>query len=457
MHTPEELDEFQRGETRHLFAAYKDGRSGLYFLEPGTALVMRDYAKEFLRCAVASCVSPDLTTAGPTNRRHGFRHLHAPELNHGRESEFHIAAKGLIERWAAAQDATVEARSEQDPDGTHQRRSDVLVTWPDGSRLAFEPQYSSIPLPNWQVRHTWYSERAIPDVWLFGHNGHQLRASGAAGLIKLNHVQMETARTHPVLWINPNQELIATIDIGGVKRWNGREAIRGRLLIVPLADCTLTRRGLEHPEIDRCHSLVTALIAAAERPDPSRIVDEFGWVETAPTRDESESLRQDRAWNSGRRAQGPRGLRQPATSDSREPWEARTPREKAFAWADMAEARTTAGSAGREWLNTSEGRAVISKVGHERVTAPFPLVLPLPTHQWQMFIYDKFVLGCPVGVRIDVASVTAGLLRHFAGQELPYTCELDPELVKDRVEQWFQHAASVLVNRLGPYSFGGMG
>ncbi|TFC06543.1 competence protein CoiA family protein [Cryobacterium sp. MDB2-33-2] len=456
MHTPQELQRFQRGETRHLFAAYRDGRPGLFFLEPGAAHTERDFTKEHLRCAVSSCTSPDLTIAGPQMKRHGFRHLHAPNLNHGPESEFHIAAKGVIERWASGQDVTVVARLEQDPDGTRERRADVLVTWPDGAMLAFEPQYSSLPLSSWQKRHAWYADHDIPDVWLFGHGGQQLRTSGEGGLIKLSQVQLAAARTRPVLWINPDQELIATIDAKDTKRWNGVEPLRGRLLIIPVGECTLTRDGLEHPEIARCHSQVLALIEQAERPAPVPVPPaEFGWVETASTvTATTTTIRQKRAWDTGihlPQRDAPAATRpQPSAATRTRP---KTRGEIAHDWASTWEARNIARIAGQEWLNSTQGLAVALKIGSAVANTVLPPVLPLPTQKWQSFLYDRFVLSCPPGARINIEAAAATVLQQFAGQELPGTCDLDPDLVRTEVAAWFQHAAGTLVRRLGSYEF----
>jgi hypothetical protein len=460
MHTAEELERFQQGETRHLFAAHRDGRPGLYYLEPGTAHTVREYAKANLRCAVPSCETPELTTAGPAIRRHGFRHLHSPKLKHGPESEFHIAAKGVIERWAAGQDTEVTARLEQDPDGTRQRRTDVLVTWRDDSKVAFEPQYSGISLLGWQARHDWYVDHGIPDVWLFGHGGRQLRTSGGAGLVKLSQVQLAVARTGPVLWINPDQELIATIDVTESKPWNGKEPLRGRLLIIPVGECVLTREGLSHPAITHCHSQVTAIIEAAERPATIQPTapDEFGWTDAAASGLQDRPVLQQRAWDTGTRShRDVRGGRiphriVPPDRDSK-PQQPLTSREIAFAWANTGQARVVAGIAGHEWMSSEQGRAVTAKLGLATASKVFPPVLPLPTNQWQSFLFDRFVMECPIGARINVDAAAAEVFRQFTGQEIPDTCELDPELVVDAVREWFQHAAGVLVRRLGPRAF----
>ncbi|MET4581591.1 hypothetical protein ABIE21_001081 [Conyzicola nivalis] len=460
MHTAEELERFQQGETRHLFAAYRDGRPGLYYLEQGSAHSVREYAKANLRCAIASCAAPELTTVGRATRRDGFRHLNDPRLKHGLESDFHIAAKGVIERWAAGQDTTMSARLEQDPDGTRQRRADVLVTWRDESKVAFEPQYSGISLLGWQRRHDWYVDRGIPDVWLFGHGGRQLRTSGAGGLVKLSQVQLAVARTAPVLWINPDQELIATIDVKGSKPWNGREPLRGRLLIIPVDECVLTRRGLEHPAISRCHAEVLAMINEAERRAASHFAspDDFGWTEAAVSSRRDRTVSQQQAWDTGTRVQ--KGIRVGrslrgivAADEGSQPDRPLTSRELAFLWASTAQARAVAGEAGQKWMGSPQGRAVIAKLGPNIASKVFPPVLPLPTNQWQMFVFDRFVLRCPPGAKINLDSAAAEVQRHFAGQELPDTCDLDAALVADAVSEWFQHAAGVLVRRLGPRAF----
>lgn len=336
-----------------------------------------------------------------------------------------------------------------------QRRADVLVTWPDGSQLAFEPQYSDLSLENWQERHDWFADHEIPDVWPFGHGGKQLRTSGECGLVKLSPVQLAAARTRPILWINPDQELIATIDVTETKRWDGKEPLRGRLLLIPVGECTLTRAGQEHPEITRCLRQVLARIEQTESPAPVAAPASFDWVETASILANATPVRQQRAWDTGIR-QSPPGT--PATTWRRPSGPAATTRQKnscqfAYEWASSWEARDGARMAGQVWLDSEQGRVVTALISSAVANTVLPPVLPLPTHQWQSFLYANFVLTCPPGIRIDVDVAAAAVLQQFAGQELPGTCDLDADLVGREVGCWFQHAAGTLVRRLGSHAF----
>ncbi|MHA6667485.1 competence protein CoiA family protein [Homoserinimonas sp. A447] len=458
-HSVEEIQQFRRGERRHLFAAYRDGREDLYFIENGTADAIRDFTKTTLRCAVADCADPDLIVIARRTKRQGFAHKTHGAGNHGPESEFHIAAKGVIQRWAAAQDATVVASLERDPDGTRARRTDVHVEWPDGSQVAFEPQYSNVTIDNWTERHDWYEKNQIPDVWLFGHGGSQLRTSGTEGFVKLNAVQLAAARTRPMLWINPQQEQVATIDVSSMRHWNGTEPIRGKLLLIPVDECELTKEGLTHPEIDRCHAQLTDLIreteerrAALVREAEKPASDEFSWAETAPTTPVNTAVQQN-AWDKALKAH-PKATTTTASHKARHVSE-RHNTGSAGAWSDSAESRNRAHEAGLRWLETPDGQAMTSRLGSSWPAGlpMWPVLLPLPTHQWQGFIYERFVLMCEPGAVMDESAVVDAILSEFAGKEIAGGPPLDLRTVRWAVKEWHQHAAGVLIKRLGCYEF----
>ncbi|MHA6668606.1 competence protein CoiA family protein [Homoserinimonas sp. A447] len=457
-HTVEEIQQFRRGERRHLFAAYRDGRQDLYFIENGTAEAIRDFTRTALKCAVADCADADLIVIARRTKRQGFAHKTNGAGNHGPESEFHIAAKGVIQRWAAAQDATVVARLERDPDGTRARRTDILVEWPDGSQVAFEPQYSNVTIDNWTERHDWYEKNRIPDVWLFGHGGSQLRTSGAEGIVKLNAVQLAASRTRPILWINPQQEQVATIDVSVMRRWNGTEPIRGRLLLIPVDECELTKEGLTHPDIDRCHAQLTELIRETEKRRATLVEEaekpaseEFSWAETAPTIPINAAVQQN-AWDKALKAQ-PKSTS--TASRGALHMSERRDSGSAGAWPDSAESRNRAHEAGLRWLETPNGQAMTMRLGGVWPAGlpMWPVLLPLPTHQWQGLIYERFVLTCPPGTLMNEEAVISELLTEFAGEELPGAAPLDLRTLRWAVKEWHQHAAGVLIKRLGYYGF----
>ncbi|WP_370448969.1 hypothetical protein [Cryobacterium sp. Hb1] len=109
------------------------------------------------------------------------------------------------------------------------RRADVMITASDGSRMAFEIQYSALTPAQWQERHDSYRSMGIVDVWLFGHHGAQLRgaqlrqvhartvvgraadrlASDNLVIINPTHTAVIDAGL-PLLWFNPVTAQIGT-------------------------------------------------------------------------------------------------------------------------------------------------------------------------------------------------------------------------------------------------------
>lgn len=458
MHTIEEIEKFQQGETRHVYAAYKDGSPGLFYLEDGEADQHRAFAKE-LRCAFDSCESPELTVHARSGKRDGFAHRNSPELGHSPESEFHLAAKGIIQRWAQAQNATVEAVQERYPDGSRERRADVLVTWPTGAHVAFEPQYSALSLDSWRGRHNWYAEHGIPDVWLFGHVGKQLRVSGQDRLVKLNDVQRAQAEHGPVLWISPHEEKIATLDVTGEKRRRGAP-IKGTLVLIPVRDCILTPAGIQHPEIDRCHTALSLLLAEPEDEERPQNAD-FAWAEDSSEAIE-ESARQENAWAQARaaaatqqkaRAEFVHRTAEPPHQPRRQLSPTEISIDIAWRFGDTLDNLHTAFAAGEEWLTTDEGRQTLTRLGGDLRWAMQKAALPLPAHQWQSFVYEQYVLPVTPGTVIDMDALSDAVFAEFLGCEIPGTATLYRATARREVEAWFQHAATVAVGRLGPHAF----
>ncbi|KRA37909.1 hypothetical protein ASD81_04285 [Nocardioides sp. Root614] len=97
-----------------------------------------------------------------------------------------------------------------------ERTPDVLVSWPV-QRVAFEIQYSTLSVSQWQERHDWYAAHSIKDVWLWGHAGHHMTpvndtTSGERPQFKLNEVQRAVLASGErcLYWINPLTEQIAS-------------------------------------------------------------------------------------------------------------------------------------------------------------------------------------------------------------------------------------------------------
>jgi hypothetical protein len=106
-------------------------------------------------------------------RLHGKRRPHfahppgqGPIGRHHPETPWHAGAKKAIVLWAHRQPNVVDVCVEHwTPDG--HRRSDVSVTFFDGTRMAIELQQQPLTDDAWLARHRDYALAGITDVWLW--------------------------------------------------------------------------------------------------------------------------------------------------------------------------------------------------------------------------------------------------------------------------------------------------
>jgi hypothetical protein len=252
-HSKADLAAFQDGETRLVYARYRDQRPGLYFLVDGNAREQRAFAKEHLTCIVPDCRFPELTTVGRARGRDGFRHF-AGGGGHEAESLFHMQAKIALAEWLRAQYSASTVREEESTDRRRSRVADVMITATNGKRVAFEIQYASLTPADWTVRHQSYVEQDIQDVWLFGHYGAQMRPNDSYNNdenVKLNptHRALVDAGL-PLLWFNPIIGEIATatdpsrIQVDGQPLKVPAAGRLGNLETIPLDDFRLMPDGL---------------------------------------------------------------------------------------------------------------------------------------------------------------------------------------------------------------------
>jgi hypothetical protein len=205
-HSKADFASFQDGETRLVYARYRDQRPGLYLLVDGDAKEQRAFAKEHLTCIVPECRFPELTTVARARGRDGFRHF-AGGGGHEAESLFHIQGKIALAEWLRAKYPASTVHEEESSDRRRSRVADVMITATNGKRVAFEIQYASLTPADWAVRHQSYVEQDIQDVWLFGHYGAQMRPNDSYNNdenVKLNptHRALVDAGL-PLLWFNP--------------------------------------------------------------------------------------------------------------------------------------------------------------------------------------------------------------------------------------------------------------
>lgn len=223
-HTAAELSEFAAGEAAQVVA--RDVRDGhLVFLPRGAADAVRPTAAEHYACPVPGCDAPQpISTRGGSRRDH-FWHRRPHAHPGGLESLHHFQAKHLVAQWAreaARCDGVDVAVNEEQWSSDVRRRPDVMATWPDGRRVAFEIEYKSFPVAAWRAKHDAYRRAGITPVWLFGHAPERYlkperrrgreRPEGEPGLYRLSAVTASVAeRGAPVLFINPVLATVGTL------------------------------------------------------------------------------------------------------------------------------------------------------------------------------------------------------------------------------------------------------
>lgn len=213
-----------------------------------------------LICPVPDCADPRYTTVGGSKRDH-FRHLNLANGVHSPETYHHFLAKQVVGDWARRThpdaEVFVDERQVRGADGRFQV-PDVLVSFPDGRRFAFEVQYAPLTIDEWRRRHLGYRAGGIVDVWLWGHERRYLRPSKHhTDRIELGPVPFAAQRAGvPLYWINPDEGLIGTArDVSDpwtiAERRSGR---RGKptwetlsLAFEPLTECRLEGEQLVTP------------------------------------------------------------------------------------------------------------------------------------------------------------------------------------------------------------------
>jgi competence protein CoiA-like protein len=187
------------------------GDAPLFRLEPGQAAAVRADARAgHLVCPIPGCEDPRYTTRAGSKRDH-FAHRRLVGGGHAPETWFHFTGKQVVGEWLRARYPIARVVVDHEPVENRQV-PDVLCTFPDGRRFAFEVQYAPITEDEWTARHDGYVAHGIVDVWLFGHLRRYLRVDRyddkrfiavplVAGLIKAG------IRSY---WINPDERTVGT-------------------------------------------------------------------------------------------------------------------------------------------------------------------------------------------------------------------------------------------------------
>ena len=200
---------------RQLFARDVSLPAGasLLRIERGQAPELRALARAGqLICPIPDCPDPRYTTRGGARTDH-FVHLSLLEGAHNSETWYHYTAKRLIGEWLSAR--YPEAHVSVDAEAVANRQvPDVMASFPDGTRCAFEVQYSPISIHEWSRRHVGYRAQGITDVWLLGHTATYFEISRSRHdqpYVRLGPLtsMMWRAGQGPY-WINPDTSEIAT-------------------------------------------------------------------------------------------------------------------------------------------------------------------------------------------------------------------------------------------------------
>lgn len=222
-HDQETLRAFQSGETALVYARYRDRPDEPpYFLIDGTAsdLQVRAMAEQ-VECLMPECPDRRLRVvnrhSSVRTARDGFRHHAGAGCNPTAESLFHKSGKEAVRRWVLTHRPGLRVEVEVPLPG-RERVADVMVTSPDGRRLAIEIQYAKIGVAEIEERTRAYRDAGIGIQWVFGHHGHHFKPD--EHLTWLSGVRLGDAQRAVIkagcrlLWLNPISGQVATPTVG---------------------------------------------------------------------------------------------------------------------------------------------------------------------------------------------------------------------------------------------------
>jgi hypothetical protein len=137
-----------------------------------------------------------------------FAHLPGAVCSHRDaepETDQHREGKALLARWLCAKLRESVVTMEAVVTETGQR-ADVLVTLPDGGRVAVEFQCADLGTREWQRRHDLYRSNGIRDLWLLG-GSRLIRGDAGFRLSELERALL--ASNAPLLFLDPLGETLA--------------------------------------------------------------------------------------------------------------------------------------------------------------------------------------------------------------------------------------------------------
>ena len=427
-HTSEEIAAFTNGDERMLWAADRVTRR-VFYLHDGDAERFRAHTRENLVCVVPDCPTPTITVvARRGNRRQGFRHhIKVPGEGHAM-GLFHIQGQAQIQAWLTIKYERSTVALEVPINDKRDRVADVMMTAERGQRVAFEVQYASLNAAKWEERHADYKLAGIPDVWLFGHTGSQLKLDRDKN-VKLNATHRVAAQNGlHLLWFNPLDQMLATVTVPRFFPVSGRtvavpvygaggsdaELPAAILHLFPLADAHVTAKGLTASVLlglESCLAEALELEAAAivqkAADDAAAIVRKAAAVAAAAAaRDKLEIDDIRRVANRNAKMERMRG-----SHDKRK-----------LAWPDHPLRRSILDQFDGVWPKFLDVEP-IGERKHERM----PILMPFPHQQWEAALYTRFINRKGDRSSVRITDCTAHLL----------ALDSDIPLAKEAVAMWF--------------------
>lgn len=131
---------------------------------------LKDLSKNgLLKCPIPICNREVIFKCGSKKMPHFAHKIHCVYPDHEPESQEHLTGKTMLERVLTRLFPESKVEIEAWIKETNQE-ADVLVTQPNGSRLAFEFQCSKISGSKWEARHLLYKSADIKDCWILNSN-----------------------------------------------------------------------------------------------------------------------------------------------------------------------------------------------------------------------------------------------------------------------------------------------
>lgn len=256
------------GDTRQVYAREADAspEDRLVFMPDGAALRFREAARSgALICPVPGCSSPKLTTRASEDRRHHFMHVKVPDdPTHSRRYR-KLATRRLLREWALGQDQVVELLKEAEGEGIWA----TVFALSDGSKVALCYVDKKLGADVWEERNHTLRSYGYATAWIFAlrkmyfalPDPAEPEAEERKDLILDQPIykRMRQRGAWPLLINVERQEFANVFKPGGgpARRLGFAPPDLDRvqhLTVHGLADCRLSKYGIETPSIDE-HTL----------------------------------------------------------------------------------------------------------------------------------------------------------------------------------------------------------